>query len=272
MKKKAKGLDAFLFDGKNRQYGAFVLRQKSTIHGLLSTLLGMGALLGLYSLPLVWASKSSEPLRQVEVHLTPFAELVAPPSMPPEPQTPKVLEMPPSVATKRFVRPELRRDEEVVEEELIPTIEDWREANPGTHTREGSDDVYADYQPEAPVIKEEVTPPPPPPAPKKREVFSFVEKFPEFPGGEMEMLKFMAENIRYPSAASANNIQGLVVLQFTVDAQGRIEDITILKDIGGGCGDEAVRIVKSMPLWIPGEQNGLPVAVRYTLPVHFKLM
>jgi periplasmic protein TonB len=270
MKKRAQGLDQFLFDGKNRQYGAFVLRQKSTIHGLLSILLGMGVLLGLYSLPLVWAFKSSDPIRQVEVHITPFAELVAPPPMPPEPKKPKVLETPPAVATRRFVRPELRRDEEVIEEELIPTVEEWKEANPGTQTQEGTDDVYADYQPEVIVIKEEATPPPP--IPKKREVFSFVEKFPEFPGGEMEMLRFIAENIRYPSAASANNIQGLVVLQFTVDAQGRIEDIAILKDIGGGCGDEAVRIVKSMPLWIPGEQNGLPVAVRYTLPVHFKLM
>jgi protein TonB len=271
MKKEAKGLDLYLFDGKNRQYGAFELRAKSQRNLLISAILGMGTLLGLYSLPLVLTSRSSETIRQVEVHITPFAELVAPPPIPPEPKTPRILETPPVVATRRFVRPELRRDEEVIDEELIPTVDEWKEANPGTETREGTDDIYSEYQPEVIVEKVEDPIPVPPPPPKKK-VFNFVEKFPEFPGGEMEMLKFIGENIRYPAAAAANNIQGLVVLQFVVDAQGRIEDINIVKDIGGGCGDEAVRIVKAMPIWIPGEQNGLPVAVRYTLPVHFKLM
>lgn len=98
-----------------------------------------------------------------------------------------------------------------------------------------------------------------------------ITKAPAFPGGEQAMLKYFAENIRYPALARENDIQGSVVLDFVVNKDGTVGDVRVIKDIGGGCGKESVRVVKAMPRWSPGEANGQPVKVRYTLPVRFRL-
>ncbi len=91
------------------------------------------------------------------------------------------------------------------------------------------------------------------------------------PEPPFDINSYLSKNIRYPSAARENEIQGRVVLQFVVDQGGNVTNIEIKKDIGGGCGQEAVRVVKAMPKWKPGKQNGQPVKVYYTLPVSFKL-
>lgn len=98
-----------------------------------------------------------------------------------------------------------------------------------------------------------------------------IQKMPEFPGGESEMMRFLIENLKYPAVAKENNVQGVVVLSFVVAKDGALSESKILKDIGGGCGKEAMRVVQTMPKWIPGEAQGVPVKVRYTLPVRFKL-
>lgn len=98
-----------------------------------------------------------------------------------------------------------------------------------------------------------------------------LQKLPAFPGGEQELRKYLTENTQYPRLARENKIQGNVALTFVIDEVGQISDVTILRDIGGGCSKEAVRIVNSMPCWSPGEANGNPVKVRFTLPVRFKL-
>ena len=95
---------------------------------------------------------------------------------------------------------------------------------------------------------------------------------PSFPGGEAALLRFLAENIRYPEMARQNNIQGVVTLRFLVKENGSISSITVLRDIGGGCGEEAARVLAVMPKWRPGfAEGGLPARVRYTLPVRFSL-
>jgi protein TonB len=111
---------------------------------------------------------------------------------------------------------------------------------------------------------------PPPPEEKPYEMFD-LNKPPTFPGGEKEMLRFLAENIKYPPLARENNIQGNVALSFIVGKDGTVSGLEILKDIGGGCGKEAIRVVQTMPKWSPGEANGHPVKVRFTLPVRFRL-
>lgn len=97
-----------------------------------------------------------------------------------------------------------------------------------------------------------------------------LEKHPVFPGGESAMMQYLGSNIEYPALARENGIQGTVVLTFIVDKDGSITEVTIIKDIGGGCGKESVRVVEAMPKWKPGEANGHPVRVRYTLPLKFK--
>ena len=99
----------------------------------------------------------------------------------------------------------------------------------------------------------------------------YVEQMPEFPGGQTELIKYLQKNLRYPAAARENGIEGKVVLQFVVDETGNISDIQTVRDIGGGCAEEAIRVVKSMPPWKPGKQNGNAVKVYFKLPVTFKL-
>ena len=94
---------------------------------------------------------------------------------------------------------------------------------------------------------------------------------PAFPGGEAALLQYLSQNIHYPVDARQNNIQGNVALTFIVEKDGSISDVTVLREIGGGCAEEAVRVVEGMPNWMPGMANGQPVRVRYTLPLRFRL-
>lgn len=103
------------------------------------------------------------------------------------------------------------------------------------------------------------------------EVYQVVEIDPMFPGGIEAMYEFLAQNIRYPQSARENNISGRVFLTFVVMADGSLANVRVIRGIGGGCDEEAVRVVKSMPKWIPGKSRGKAVNVQYNLPVNFSL-
>ena len=102
-------------------------------------------------------------------------------------------------------------------------------------------------------------------------VFTVVENEAEFPGGVEAMNRFMAENIKYPTLAKQKNIEGKVIISFIVEKNGTLSDIRTIKDIGVGCGDEGVRIVKLMPKWKPAKQKGQPVRQQFLLPISFVL-
>lgn len=103
------------------------------------------------------------------------------------------------------------------------------------------------------------------------EIFTVVENDPEFPGGTEALYKYLATNIKFPQLARDNNISGRVYVTFVVERDGSITGARVLRDIGGGCGAEAIRVVKAMPKWTPGKQRGKPVRVQYNLPVAFIL-
>ena len=103
------------------------------------------------------------------------------------------------------------------------------------------------------------------------EVFTVVEQVPTFPGGQQAMFQFLGDNIHYPEAAVKKRKQGKVFVSFVVNTDGSLSDLQILKGIGYGCDEEAVRVMKAMPKWIPGHQSGRPVAVKYNLPINFQL-
>ena len=105
----------------------------------------------------------------------------------------------------------------------------------------------------------------------KEAIFTAVEQNPEFPGGMTAMYRFLGNNIKYPNEAQKNKVQGRVFVRFIVEKDGSISNIDILKGIGGGCDEEAKRVVNSMPKWKPGFQNGKPVRVYYNMPIVFKL-
>jgi protein TonB len=138
-----------------------------------------------------------------------------------------------------------------------------------------------------PVIEKAAPPPPPPPPPPKEEVeeiFKVVEDQPAFPGceditdkaekktcAETKMLQFIYGNIKYPPIARENGVEGTVYIKFVVEKDGSITAPEIVRDIGAGCGDEALRVVKLMPKWQPGKQRGRAVRVQFNLPVKYKL-
>ena len=101
--------------------------------------------------------------------------------------------------------------------------------------------------------------------------FTTFQTPPSFPGGEAKLLQFLADNIQYPLAAIRKNIQGTVAMTFVVEKDGAVTNATVVKDIGKGCGEEALRVVNAMPLWTPGLVDDEPVKVRFTLPVRFRL-
>lgn len=114
-----------------------------------------------------------------------------------------------------------------------------------------------------PVVEEEVVP--------EEEIFQIVEEMPSPTGGMESLYSFLAENLRYPIVAMESGIQGRVYVNFVVEKDGSITDVKVARGIGGGCDEEAVRVVKQMPKWNPGKQRGRPVRVLYGIPVIFTL-
>ena len=102
-------------------------------------------------------------------------------------------------------------------------------------------------------------------------IFTSAEVMPEYPGGEQAMMNYVATNVKYPQAAIDKNISGRVMVGFVVEKDGSITDVQVVKGIGGGCNEEAVRVVKAMPKWKPGKEKGKAVRVHYLLPITFKL-
>ena len=112
------------------------------------------------------------------------------------------------------------------------------------------------------VVEEEVV---------EQEIFQIVEEMPSFPGGEAKLMEYVAKNIKYPQIARETGIQGRVFVGFVVEPDGSISNVKLLRGIGGGCDEEAMRVIKSLPKWKPGKQRGKAVRVSYQIPVFFKL-
>jgi protein TonB len=261
-----------IFANRNKAYGAYQLRRDY------SKYLGRALVIGLLLIGVAFALPAFlnfvRALVPAERPIDVVAELGPPPDIdpnqpPPPPPPPPPTPPPPTRSTVKFVPPVVKKDEEV-QEEKPPAVEELIEKKEdiGTEDKEGNDDAppAIDENPSELQVVEE----PKVVEDKTYEMFD-IQKPPMFPGGEKELLKFLSENIKYPPLARENNIQGTVALTFVVGKSGQVTDIQIVKDIGGGCGKEAVRVVQSMPKWNPGEANGNPVKVRFTLPVRFRL-
>jgi periplasmic protein TonB len=103
------------------------------------------------------------------------------------------------------------------------------------------------------------------------EIFTVVESMPEFPGGDAARMKFLQDNIKYPQMARESGIQGTVYVTFVVEPDGSVSDVRVLRGIGGGCDEEAIRVIKQMPKWNAGMQRGKPVRVQFNMPIKFTL-
>jgi protein TonB len=260
-----------VFAHRNRAYGAYHLRRSYTRY--LARALAFGLLLIGFGVALPYLLDAMggkyEKVEFVSTILEPTLRDIDPDQPPPTPPPPPPTPPPPVRATLRFVPPKPVPDEQVRDEQP-PAQEDVLndKAEVGTVNRDGAGDAppSIDTPTDIPGIVESAPPPP-------EETYNMVtvQKPPTFPGGDQDLLRYLAENIRYPPLAREANVQGTVVLAFVVGKDGSINDVQVLKDIGAGCGKEAVRVVQGMPKWTPGEANGHPVKVRFTLPVRYRL-
>ncbi|WP_242929473.1 energy transducer TonB [Pontibacter vulgaris] len=263
-------LDDIVFAGRNKAYGAYLLRKLYNSHITKAAIIASLLFFFFISIPLI--KKMIEGDEEVETidRVVTEVELAQPPPIdeatpPPPPPPPDLPPPPPPVrATVKFTPPVVKRDEEVREEEEIPDQEKLAEIDAGTKTVEGDPNAkvdLGDIDGTSDVVAEVV----------EEKPYTYVEQMPSFPGGDSEMLKYLGKNIRYPAAAQRAGVEGLVVLSFVVSKTGEISEIQVIKNLGSGTDEEAVRVVKTMPKWTPGKQNGRTVPVRYTLPVRFTI-
>ena len=168
----------------------------------------------------------------------------------------------------RFTAPVIKKDNEVRPEDMMKSQDEIL----STNTAIGAFDVKGnDEAGEVLKAKEVIATEPVKPKEEENKVFDVVEQMPSFPGGQGALMNYLNSNIKYPVIAEENGIQGRVVVQFVVGKDGSISNVHVVKSVDPSLDKEAVRVVKNMPRWIPGKQNGQSVTVRYTLPVTFRL-
>lgn len=268
-------MDDIVFDGRNKEYGAYVLRRSYEKHIRNGVIGGMLLFLLIVGIPFISNTIASLRGDTAEEEIIVSLELEAPPPLnpdePPPPPPPDIPPPPPPAKpTIKYTPPVVKADDEVIEEEPPPFIEELEDIAISTKTQEGSEDgvdlgILDDYG-DGPVAPPVVEAPPP-----KEQIFDRVEQMPQFGSGDKELLEYLSKNIKYPAIARENGIQGTVVVQFVVGKDGSIQSPQVVRSIGGGCDEEALRVVKGMPKWQPGKQQGRAVKVKFTLPIRFRL-
>lgn len=124
--------------------------------------------------------------------------------------------------------------------------------------------VFTEVQEFTPIVVEEEEV-------EEEQIFTIVEDDPEFPGGQAALMQYLQSNLRYPTMAREAGIQGTVFVTFVVERDGSITDVRVLRGVGGGLDEEAIRVVRNMPAWTPGRQRGQAVRVQFNLPIRFVL-
>lgn len=269
-----------IFSNKTKEFGAYQLRKDSEKRHTLAFLFMIAGLILLVVLVIGYSKWSDYQEEARLAALQEQREKMQAAALAEIEETPEEEE----VEEQKYEQPEIEVPEEVlatvqvtqiaiveadkVKNEVM-SMDEQKEDNTarGVVTQEGSDDVdkFKAVQ-EQVVVKE-----PEPEKPKEEQIFKAVEQPAEFPGGQAALMKWLSNNIRYPEAAQANDIQGRVIVQFVVEKDGSIGQATIAKGVDKDLDKEALRVVKKMPKWQPGKNNGVAVRSYFTLPVTFKL-
>lgn len=267
-----------IFEGKNKDFGAYKLRQGSESRhnkAFFYVLIGLVAvcllILGYMKYEAYKTQKAEEEAKAKLEQQQKLAQMEAEKEEEKEEEVEQieieeVKPEAPQLATQLMT--ELLLTDTPKEDNEIKANEDIQKDNSvmSTFTQAGSDDINLIKE-----HKEEVVQEKPREEKKKEEVFSHVEQMPKFPGGDAELYKFISNNLNYPAMAIENNVQGRVVVQFVVTKDGSIGNVKVVRSVDRDLDNEAIRVCKKLPKFIPGKQNGQPVNVWYTLPVTFKL-
>ena len=267
------GWTDLVFEGKNQAYGAYQLRKNTGVRNLkaLLTMFAAFAIIAAIVIAKVQidnyiAARNAAIETDVELaNLAEKKEAKVEKKDEPEPEKIEIEKVKSSVA---FTVPEIKKDSEVKEDQEMKSQEELQETN----TAIGAFDVKGDDDAAGEVLKvKETIAEPEPPKVEETKVFDVVEQMPQFKGGDAALMDYLNKNIKYPVIAEENGIQGRVVTTFVVERDGSITDVKVIKSVDPSLDKEAVRVVKSMPKWNPGKQNGSAVRVKYTVPVTFRL-
>ena len=247
-------MDEIVFEHRNKLYGAYYLRKLYNKHVTRALLISIAILIVGLAYPLVSSFYALRRAKYIEKSVSaemmkmdkPKEEAPPPPPPPPEALEQKV----------KFVAPIVTTDS-VVE---TPDIFNQDDLNKKTVNEAVAVEEVVEAPKEEVIEVEEAKP-----------IFTIVEEMPSFPGGEGELAKFLGANIVYPQIAKESAIQGTVYVSFVVDSKGKVTDVKVLRGIGGGCDEEALRVVRMMPSWRPGKQNGQSVRVQFNMPIRFTL-
>lgn len=267
-----------VFAGKNKEYGAYQLRKGTSgrnIKALLILIIAAALVGGFLAWKVIEQKQAEEQQAYMEaMQLAQLQEQAKKEKKKPEPIKPKVeqkKEIPVARETQKFTAPVIKKDELVNEKNQLKQMDQLDEkVAVGTENKEG----VKDRNVEAVRNDIAVAAPPPPPAPKPEvanKVFDVVEEMPSFPGGQGALMAFLSSNIKYPVVAQENGVQGRVIVGFVVEKDGSISDVKVMRSVDPSLDREAQRVVKAMPKWKPGKQNGSAVRVKYTVPVVFRL-
>jgi protein TonB len=262
-----------VFESKNQSYGAYQLRKetgKRNVYSILMMLaIGIAIALIVAIKGVVENAMKQDVAIETDVELSKLAQKK---EAKVERKEPVKVELEQKVVEKvkssvKFTAPEIKKDDEVKPEDEIKSQDDLAKTNTaiGTFDVKGNDEEAGEVLKAKEVIADEK------PKEEETKVFDVVEQMPEFPGGQAALLKWISDNIKYPAIAEENGIQGRVVCTFVVERDGSVTDVQVARSIDPSLDKEAVRVLKKMPKWIPGKQNGSAVRVKYTVPVTFRL-
>ena len=255
-----------IFEGRNKEYGAYKMRARAARRLNFSVVLVIVIAAVGFSIPRLITMVTPEK-KEVMTEVTTLSQLEEPEVKQEEVQKVQPVAPPPPAlkSSIKFTAPVIKKDEEVADEDQMKSQEELTESKVTISIADvqGTDEEGGVLVED---LKQVVTE-----APVEEEVFDMVEQAPQFPGGQAELMSWLGKNIRYPVIAQENGIQGRVVCQFVVGSDGSVRDIKVVRSLDPSCDKEAVRVIQSMPKWIPGRQNGKAVSVRYTLPVIFRL-
>lgn len=267
-----------VFAGKNKEYGAYQLRKGTSgrnIKALLILVIAAALVGGFLAWKVIEQKQAEEQQAYMEaMQLAELQKQAKKEEKKKEPVKPKIepkKEIPVARETQKFTAPVIKKDELVKEENQVKQMDKLDEkVAVGTENKEGTKDRLAE------AVRSDIAEaaPPPPPAPKpevSNKVFDVVEEMPHFPGGAAALQAFLSSNTKYPVVAQENGVQGRVIVSFVVERDGSITDVRVVRSVDPSLDREASRVVRSMPRWSPGKQNGSAVRVKYTVPVVFRL-
>ena len=266
-----------VFEGRNQEYGAYDLRKNSDKRHNKSMILVIIALALIIVVGLTFNTVSNfifqEDIKDEANQELVNVNMAAEEEEEEEEEQERVeMEQPEALPeeilnTIKVTELAIVEDSEVTPEDEIKSQDELKETQTAfgqTNFDQGTDDRNVVREHKEEIIVEEKKP-------EKEEVFRAVEQMPQFPGGDAELMKFLRDNIVYPAMAQENNVQGKVIVQFVVTKTGDIGEVKVVKSVDRDLDNEAVRLVKKLPKFIPGRMNGQAVNVWYTLPVQFKL-